>query len=109
MVFVRSDGSAVACGYNGHGQCDVPGLLAGVQHVAVAAGWHGAVSIRSDGSAVAFGHDGAGRCNVPELLAGRQCALWLQGLATQTSSGVTVQRWHVEAVPLANAMCQSSL
>ncbi len=60
-VGLRADGTAVAAGYNGDGQCDVSGWQ---EIVAVAAGdWH-TVGLRADGTAVATGNNGHGQCDV---------------------------------------------
>ena len=54
-VLLRSDGSAVACGLNDRGQCDIPPLEEGVCYTQVSAGDRHSVLLRSDGSAVACG------------------------------------------------------
>ena len=69
-MLLRSDGSAVACGENGEGQCDLPALGAGLSYTQVAAGGDFTVLLRSDGSAVACGWNGAGQCDLPALGAG---------------------------------------
>ena len=67
----RSDGSVVAWGCNGYGQCNVPPLPAGLTYVEVAAGLRmHTVARRSDGSVVAWGDNFDGQCNVPALPAG---------------------------------------
>ena len=58
---VRSDGTAVAAGYNQYNQCDVSGWT---DLVAVSAGATHSVGLRSDGTAVAAGYNGDGRCDV---------------------------------------------
>jgi alpha-tubulin suppressor-like RCC1 family protein len=60
---LKSDGSIVAWGYNGYGECNVPSPNAGF--VAVAGGWDHSLGLKSDGSIVAWGADYAGQCNVP--------------------------------------------
>ena len=66
----RSDGSVVAWGDNGFGQCNVPALPVGLTYVEVAAGGQHTVARRSDGSVVAWGDNDFGQCNVPALPAG---------------------------------------
>jgi alpha-tubulin suppressor-like RCC1 family protein len=60
-VGLRSDGTAVATGYNGSGQCDVSGWH---DLVAVSASWGHTVGLRSDGTAVATGRNDDGQCDV---------------------------------------------
>ena len=64
----RSDGSVVAWGDNGYGQCNVPALPLGLTYVEVAAGG-GAFTLarRSDGNVMAWGLNFYGQCNVPAL------------------------------------------
>eukprot|EP00438_Fugacium_kawagutii_P028054 Skav235472 [mRNA] locus=scaffold1269:196071:197401:+ [translate_table: standard] len=66
-VFLRSDGSAVACGDDGSGRCDIPPLDDGVTYIQVSAGGYHTVLLRSDGSAVACGYDSDGQCDIPPL------------------------------------------
>ncbi|CAK0881390.1 unnamed protein product [Prorocentrum cordatum] len=66
-VLLRSDGTAVACGWNCYEQCNVPALDGGLSYTQVAAGNGHTVLLRSDGTAVAFGANGAGQCHVPAL------------------------------------------
>ena len=54
--------TAIAWGYNNHGQCNVP---AGETFVQVAAGVYHSIGLRADGTAIAFGHNGHDQCNVP--------------------------------------------
>ncbi|CAK0799045.1 unnamed protein product [Prorocentrum cordatum] len=69
-VLLRSDGTAVACGGNHVGQCDLPALPAGLTYMQVAAGqWH-TVLLRSDGTAVACGGNHVGQCDLQALPAG---------------------------------------
>ena len=69
-VLLRNDGTAVACGHNDHGQCNVPPLLAGQRYVQVAAGSDRTILRRSDGTALACGFDGDGQCDLPPLIEG---------------------------------------
>ena len=54
-VLLRSDGNAVACGYNGSDQCNIPPLDEGMSYTQVSAGGDHTVLLRSDGHAVACG------------------------------------------------------
>eukprot|EP00931_Biecheleriopsis_adriatica_P092822 TRINITY_DN6659_c0_g1_i2.p1 TRINITY_DN6659_c0_g1~~TRINITY_DN6659_c0_g1_i2.p1 ORF type:complete len:271 (+),score=32.87 TRINITY_DN6659_c0_g1_i2:60-815(+) len=54
-LLLRSDGTAVACGDNGQGQCDLPALEEGTTYTQVAAGGSHSLLLRSDGTAVACG------------------------------------------------------
>merc|ERR1719291_779736 len=69
-VLLRSDGSAVACGENYFGQCDLPTLDADLTYTQVAAGGRHTVLLRSDGSAVACGCNEYGQCDLPALVPG---------------------------------------
>ncbi len=60
-VGLKSDGTVVAVGYNGPGQCDVGGWTDIIQ---VAAGSAHTVGLKSDGTVVAVGLNGNGQCNV---------------------------------------------
>ena len=64
-VLLRSDGTAVACGDNTYGQCNVPPLPEETIYVQVAAGASHTVLLRDDGIAVAFGCVENGRCEIP--------------------------------------------
>ena len=66
-VLLTSDGAAVACGDNHHGQCNIPALDAGLSYTHVAAGGMHTVLLRSDGTAVACGDNSARQCNLPTL------------------------------------------
>ena len=59
-VGLRSDGTVVATGYNGNGQCNVSGWT---DIVAVSAGDRHTVGLRSDGTVVATGMNVDSRCN----------------------------------------------
>ena len=69
-VLLRSDGSAVACGSNYHGRCDIPGLEEGICYTQVSAGVFHSVLLRSDGSGVACGSNADGECNIPVFATG---------------------------------------
>ena len=60
-VGLRIDGTAVATGYNGYGQCDVSGWR---DLVAVSAGGYHTVGLRPDGTTVATGWNNYGQCDV---------------------------------------------
>lgn len=61
---VKSDGTVVAWGDNGHGQCNVPPTLNNV--VDVAAGTYHSLALKSDGTVVAWGYaSSAGETAVP--------------------------------------------
>ena len=60
-VGLRSDGTAVAAGNDGYGQCEVSGW--GDLVAVSAGGWH-TVGLRSDGTVVAAGDDDRGQCDV---------------------------------------------
>ncbi|HTF88128.1 MAG TPA: hypothetical protein VK843_06930, partial [Planctomycetota bacterium] len=66
----RSNGSVLAWGENGNGQCNVLPLPAGLTYTAIAAGDYHTLARRSDGSLVAWGNNGVGQCNVPALPVG---------------------------------------
>ena len=70
-VLLKSDGTAVACGRNDHGQCNIPALKEGVSYTNVAvvhtSTAHHTVLLKSDGSAVACGCNLYGQCDIPEL------------------------------------------
>ena len=60
-VGLRTDGTVVAVGYNGYGQCNVSGWT---DVVAIAAGSNHTVGLRADGTVVAVGAGGSGQCDV---------------------------------------------
>lgn len=60
---INADGTAVACGLNNKGQCDVTGWT---DIVEIAAGAYHTVGLRSDGTVVAIGDNKSGQCNVSE-------------------------------------------
>jgi hypothetical protein len=60
-VGLKSDGTVVAAGNNGRGQCDVGNWTDIIQ---VAAGDRNTVGLKSDGTAVALGYDYLGQCDV---------------------------------------------
>jgi hypothetical protein len=60
-VGLKSDGTVVATGYNGDGQCDVGGWR---DIVSVSAGYDHTVGLKSDGTVVATGDNEDGQCDV---------------------------------------------
>ena len=62
-VGVRADGTCVASGSDGAGQCDVADWT---DIVAVAAGASHTVGLRTDGTCVACGENGSGQCEVSD-------------------------------------------
>ncbi|HBK03501.1 MAG TPA: hypothetical protein DDY87_03755, partial [Clostridiales bacterium] len=61
LVGLRADGTVIAAGDNGMGQCSVGGWT---DIVAVSAGRFHTVGMRSDGTVVVTGSDGYGQCDV---------------------------------------------
>ena len=66
-VLLQSDGTAVACGSNAFGQCNIPPLDVGVTYTQVSAGRSHTILLRSDGQVVACGNNDLQQCNVPPL------------------------------------------
>ncbi len=60
-VGLKADGTVVAVGSNGRGQCDVDGWT---DIVAVSAGDFHTVGLKADGTVVAVGYNGYGQCDV---------------------------------------------
>ena len=60
-VGLKSDGTVVAVGKNGNGQCDVGNWT---DIVAVSAGYWHTVGLKADGTVVAVGSNGSGQCDV---------------------------------------------
>ena len=69
-VLLRSDGTAVACGDNRFGQCNIPDLVEGVIYTHVDTGVAHTVLLASDGTAVAFGSSEVAGEDVPALSGG---------------------------------------
>ena len=69
-VLLRSDGTAVACGDNRLGQCNIPDLVEGVTYTHVDTGTDHTVLLASDGTAAACGWIYNRLCNVPALSGG---------------------------------------
>ena len=70
FVLLRSDGTAVACGDNRRGQCNIPDLVEGVTYTQADTGRYHTVSLASDGTAVACGSNEHEECNIPALSGG---------------------------------------
>src|SRR5436190_1277359 len=60
---LRADGSIVAWGNNGSGQCNVPAPNSGF--AAIDGGGDHSLGLKADGSIVAWGSNGLGQCSVP--------------------------------------------
>ena len=60
---LKQDGSIVAWGLNGHGQCDIPSPNSGF--IAISAGMYHSLGLKQDGSIVAWGNNYYGQCNIP--------------------------------------------
>ena len=81
---LKADGSIVAWGNNGYGQCTVPSPNTGFTAIA-AGGWH-SLGLKTDGSIVAWGDNWDGQCTVPSpntgftaIAAGYDYSLGLKG------------------------------
>lgn len=66
-VLLRSDGRALACGKNDHGQCNIPRLEDSAKYLQASAGTSHTALLKSDGTAVACGANNYGQCVIPEL------------------------------------------
>ena len=66
-VLLRSDGTALACGNNEDGQCNIPPLDDGISYTQISAGNVHTVFLRNDGTAVACGANDDEQCNIPIL------------------------------------------
>ena len=67
-VLLKSDGTAVAFGDNGCGQCNIPALPEGVTYTQAATGDVHTVLLKSDGNISAFGGNGSGQCTILSLI-----------------------------------------
>ncbi|NLH74921.1 MAG: peptidoglycan DD-metalloendopeptidase family protein [Verrucomicrobia bacterium] len=85
------DGTVVAWGWNGYGQCDVPAGLTGV--VAIAAGLEHSLALKSDGTVVAWGWNDYGQCDVPAGLIGVVAIAAGAGHSLALKSDGTVVAW----------------
>ena len=66
-VLLRGDGTALACGDNRSGQCNIPALADGETYTQVSAGLFHTVLLRMDGTVVTCGANGRCQCNIPAL------------------------------------------
>ena len=96
-VLLRSDSTAIACGWNADGQCDLPALDAGLTYAQVAAGPSHTLLLRSDGAAVACGANSHGQCDLPclhggltyaQVAAGAYHTVFLKSDGTAVACGV---------------------
>lgn len=100
---IQADGTVVAWGDNGAGQCDVPADLAEV--IAVSAGGTHSLALKADGTVVAWGDNTKNQATVPEGLcdviaisAGTDHSLALKSDGTVVAWGdATVNRCNVPA------------
>jgi hypothetical protein len=66
-VLLRSDGTAVACGSDYCGECELPGAGGSLTYTQASAGFGHTVLVKSDGTALARGSNDAGQCELPTL------------------------------------------
>ena len=66
-VLLRSDGTAIACGDNGAGQCDLPALEAGMTYTQASTDGGTVLLLRSDGRAITCGCNDFGQGDIPVL------------------------------------------
>lgn len=96
-VALRSDGYAVAFGYNLRGECNVPVLPNGVFYVSVDADYLTTILLRSDGNIVVIGDATSGQNSVPGLPPGLRFVEAVTGrnhCAARRCDGVVVQWGH---------------
>lgn len=85
-----SDGTAVATGYNGDGQCNVSSWR---DIVAISGGIDNIIGLKSDGTVVAVGNNEDGQCNVSswcdivEISAGKRYSIGLRSDGTVVATG----------------------
>ena len=84
-VLLRSDGTAVACGYNDSGRCDLAAVEGGLTNTQVAGGLFHTVLLRSDGTAAACGYNICGQCDLPALEGGLTFACSFRTFVLQAS------------------------
>jgi hypothetical protein len=96
-VGLKSDGTVVAVGYNGNGECEV-GNWTGI--VQVAAGGYHTVGLKSDGTVVAVGKNDEGQCNVSSwthivrVAAGVEHTVGLKADGTVVTTADSVSGWR---------------
>lgn len=89
-VSLRSDGTVVATGSNGQGQCDVGDWK---DIIAVSVGLSHTVGLRSDGTVIAIGNNKYGQCNVSNwkdiiaISAGESFTIGLRSDGTVVATG----------------------
>ena len=86
-VGLKSDGTAIAAGHNGYGQCNI-GTWTDITQVA-AGGYH-TVGLKSDGTVIAEGFSSFGQCNVGTWTNIVQVAAGYGHTAGLTSNGTAV-------------------
>jgi alpha-tubulin suppressor-like RCC1 family protein len=88
---LKSDGTVVAVGYNGYGQCNVGNWTDIIQ---IDGGYEHTVGLRPDGTVVALGHNGSGQCDVDnwtdiiQVVAGREHTVGLRSDGTVVAVGL---------------------
>jgi len=88
---LRSDGTVVAVGYNGYGQCNVGNWTDIIQ---MDGGYEHTVGLKPDGTVVAMGYNGSGQCDVAnwtgiiQVAAGREHTVGLRSDATVVAVGL---------------------
>ena len=85
-VLLRSDGTAMVCGSNESGQCNIPPLDEGISYRQASAGDGHTVLLRSDGIAVACGRNGSEQCRIPLLDEGMSYTSFCRFLAYRASA-----------------------
>ena len=105
-VLIRSDGTAVACGSNVNGQCDIAPLdNMGIKYVHAAAGYSHTVLLRSDGTVVACGSNFDGECNIPLNNEGITFVRALSRITLQaTYDGTSMSLWTLGGRPVCKTL-----
>jgi hypothetical protein len=80
-----NEGSLVAWGWNGEGECNIP---SGTNYIAIAAGGFHSLALKSDGSIIAWGDNYYGECNVPSGNYVAIAAGWGYSLALKSDGSV---------------------
>ena len=102
-VLLLNDGTAMACGDNGYGQCDIPPLTAGMSYTQVSAGYLHTVLLRSDGAAVACGRNANGKCDIHLWMRVCHTHRFLQAASIQPFSEAMALLWLAETMNMASA------
>ena len=112
-VLLASDGTAVACGRNTFGECNVPALSDGVIYTQVAIGGDCTFLLTSNGTVEACGWNISGHCNIPilpdgvvyeQVVAGREHTVLRKSDGTVTTCGRNDQGQCT--IPTLSSMCQ---